>query len=141
MTKKTERKSIYDLFSCDTEMEKKGIWQDFGIYGKFLIARSGGANARYVTMLSKAMEPYQRQLQKDMMDNDVAESILRKIFAKTVVLDWSGVIGRDGKEIKYSYDNCIKLLTDLPEFFQDMREESARIQNFRKSDLEEDSKN
>lgn len=139
--KKTTSKSIYDLFDCDKDMEVKGIWQDFGVYGKFLIARAGGANARYVTMLSKAMEPYQRQLQKDMMDNKVAEDILIRVFSRTVILDWEGVIGRDGKEIKYSVENCIKLLTDLPDFFLDMREESARLQNFRKHDLEDDSKN
>lgn len=139
MTKKS--KSIYDLFDRDEGMETKGIWQNFGIYGKFLIARAGGSNSRFSSTLSKVMEPYQRQIQKNMLEESIANELLVKVFAKTVILGWEGVTGKDGNEIKYSYDACVKLLTDLPDFFLDMREEAMRISNFRKVDLEDDGKN
>lgn len=139
MTKKS--KSIYDLFERDENMETKGIWQNFGIYGKFLIARAGGSNSRFSSMLSKVMEPYQRQIQKNMLEESVANELLIKVFAKTVILGWEGVTGKDGKALKYSYDACVKLLNDLPDFFLDMREEAMRISNFRKIDLEDDGKN
>lgn len=141
MTKKSKSRSIYDLFDRDEEMEIKGIWQNFGIYGRFLIARAGGSNARFSSMFSKIMEPYQRQIQKEMLEESKANELLIMVFAKTVILGWEGVTGKDGNELKYSYKNCVKLLTDLPDFFLDMREEAMRISNFRKIDLEDDGKN
>lgn len=139
MTKKA--KSIYELFERDEDMETKGIWQNFGVYGRFLIARAGGSNSRFSSMLSKVMEPYQRQIQKNMLEESVANDLLIKVFAKTVILGWDGVTGKDGNELKYSYEACVKLITDLPDFFLDMREEAMRISNFRKIDLEDDGKN
>ena len=137
----SKAKSIYDLFERDEDMETKGIWQNFGPFGKFLIARAGGSNARFISLLSKTMEPYQRQIQKNMLQESVANDLLVKVFAKTVILGWEDVTGKDGKELKYSYEACVKLLTDLPDFFLDMREEATRIQNFRKADFEEDAGN
>ncbi len=138
---KSKAKSIYDLFERDEDMETKGIWQNFGPYGKFLIARAGGANARFLSMLSKTMEPYQRQIQKNMLPEDVANELLINVFARTVILGWEGVIDKDGKAIEYSYEACVKLLTDLPDFFIDMREEATRIQNFRSAEFEDDAGN
>lgn len=140
-TEEEQGTSLYELFGTDANMEKKGIEIDYGKAGVFRIARAGGSNQRYNKVMEQLTKPYRRQIETGTIAADVQEKLLMQAFAKTVVLGWDGVKDREGNAIPFSYENCIKLFTDLPELFRDLMEQATKFHNFRHTELEEDVKN
>lgn len=94
---------------------------------------------------------HKRQLDLEILDDEVAERELIQIYAETVILGWEqgpldkpeeGVIpGPDGKDLPFSRDNTIKLLMDLPELFTDIRTQSTKLALFREALKAEDAGN
>jgi len=136
-----KRKSIYDLFETSKEKESKGVTIVYKDYGEFTIARSGRANSRYQKRFLAALKPHRHQMDMGALDEEVATDLLIKVFAETIVLGWKNVYGKDGNEIKFNTANCIKVLTDLPDLFDKLREESDAFANFRAAELDFDVKN
>lgn len=131
-------KTIYDLFETDALMETGGIWIDYGSGIRFLVARSGGANTKFAQVLEFKMRPYRRQLDNGSMDNDVANKILMEAFIESALLKWEGVTDREGNALDYSKDNAIELFTEMPDLFNDLREQSSRMANYRTAEVEDD---
>lgn len=133
--------SMYSLFGTDKAMEQSGIVLDYGSAGKIKVARAGGSNSRFAKALEAKMRPYRRQFEAGTMDDEVANKLLIEAFAEGVILGWEKVKGPDGKELKFSRENVIKLFTDLPDLFADVREQAMKVSNFRAEQVEEDAGN
>lgn len=138
--------SLYTQFETDREIEKTGIVLDYGFNSKkqpiqIRIARAGGANERYSKLLELRTKPYRRQIQNETLENAVAEKITKEVYAQTVVLGWTGVEDRDGNEMPFTQENCVKLFTDLPDLWSDVQSQSTRASLFRAEILEADAKN
>ena len=133
--------NLYELFETDNTLETEGIWYTFDKDTKFLLARAGGANTRFTKVLEAKTRPYRRQIDNGTIDNDLGNQLLIEAFSEAVVLGWSGVTDKAGKEMKYSVANCVKLLTDLPDLFTELREEATRVANFRNEEIEADAGN
>lgn len=133
--------SLYDMYETDPDMEKGGIILNYGDGQKFKIARAGGANVNFAKSLERIMRPYRKQLDNGSLADDVANELFIRVFAETVVKDWEGIDDRAGETMKFSVENCVKLFTDLPELFTDIREAASNISNYRLEQLEEDIKN
>ena len=138
--------NLYQQFETNRELEKTGIILDYGFNSKkqpiqIRIARAGGANERYSKLLEVRTKPYRRQIQNDTLDNAVAEKITKEVYAQTVVLGWNGVEDRDGNEMPFTQENCVKLFTDLPDLWADVQLQSTRAALFRAEILEADAKN
>lgn len=131
----------YDVFKTDPELEKKGVWLDLGDAGKYLLARAGGSNKAFQKRFESLTKPYRRAIQTETMDNDVADKILVKIYTDCVILGWENVTGRDGEQLEFNRDNCIKLLMDLPDLFTAIRDTATSSAVYREVVREEDSKN
>lgn len=137
---------LYESFSTNKNYEKSGVWLQYGENTKkqpikFLIARVGGANTAFSKALEAAQKPYRRQIQTDTMDERVAEGIILDVFARTVILNWEGVQDRDGVDMPYTKENVIKLMTDLPDLFADIRVQAQNVTLFRDATNEVDAKN
>lgn len=138
--------SLYTQFETDREIEKTGIVLDYGFNSKkqpiqIRIARAGGANERYSKLLELRTKPYRRQIQNETLENAVAEKITKEVYAQTVVLGWTGVEDRDGNEMPFTQENCVKIFTDLPDLWSDVQSQSTRASLFRAEILEADAKN
>jgi len=133
--------SIYDLFGMDDNMEKKGIWIDYGPAGSFLIARAGGSNQKFANILQAKPRPYKFQIDNELIDQKTGQRLMYEAFAEAVVLGWDGVCDREGNPIPFSEKNCVKLFEDLPDLFHDLREQASKLANFRQQSLEEAAKN
>ena len=138
--------SLYTQFETDREIEKTGIVLDYGFNSKkqpiqIRMARAGGANERYSKLLELRTKPYRRQIQNETLENAVAEKITKEVYAQTVVLGWTGVEDRDGNEMPFTQENCVKLFTDLPDLWSDVQSQSTRASLFRAEILEADAKN
>lgn len=128
--------SPYNLFATNQDLEAgKGVILDYPGFS-ISIHRAGGANKKYAQALVNKMRPHRHKVQNGTMDEEVAQKLLIEVFAETVVTGWENVKGKDGKEIPYTKENCVKLLTDLPELFKDIQDQATSIAIF-KSEIEE----
>jgi hypothetical protein len=139
------KKSIYDVFGTDTAREKSGAVFEYGDI-KVRVARAGGANDRFTRLTIQKMQPYRRMLQaqQNKLDaNTIAllRTIQTEVFAETVVLGWDGIADREGKDIPFSKVNCLQLLQQLPDFFDQLSGFAQDMSNFQSSVDESDVKN
>jgi hypothetical protein len=132
--------NAYELFETDKKVEEDGIDIDYGEF-QIKIARSGGANQKYAKTLEILTKPHRRAIQTETADVKLVQKLLVEAHAKAVVLGWTGVKDREGKPMKFSVDNCIKLFNDLPDLFSDVQEQAAKTGLFRKTVIEESSGN
>jgi len=143
--------SLYDQFGMNKDAEVQGVLLDYGSAGRIRIARAGGSNIRFQKRVEQFQKKYKRQLDLEVLEDDIAIRELVSIYADTIVLGWesgdldkpkSDVIpGPSGKDLKFTRDNVVKLLIDLPDLFADIRGQSVQLALFREAVKEADAKN
>lgn len=102
---------VFKKYAVNLDAEVDGVWRH--LHGAdFLIARSGNKN--FNKALTEAYEKNREALEAggDKAD-ELAEQVMLGVMADTVILDWKNV-GLKGKELPYSRENVIKLLS-MPE--------------------------
>lgn len=104
---------IKKTFGVDKQKELEGVWEDLGDGTKVLVARSG--NPKFNRLLQKLSRPHRHAIRNDSLPDDIANEMLIKAMAKTVLLNWEGM-KEDGKEIIYSYGEAVRLLTEYVDF-------------------------
>lgn len=132
--------NAYEQFETNTDVETKGVELDYGDF-QIQVARSGGANQQYNKLLESLTKPHRRAIQTDSISETVMNKIMHELFAKTVVLGWTNMKDRAGKELKFSVENCVQLFVDLPELFTDIKVQAANIALFRKEAVSGEVKN
>lgn len=138
--------TLYKQFRTDEGLERTGILLEYGMTtdGKPIcikIARAGGSNKAYERMLEAEVKPYRRLIQNETIEAAVVNRIMRRVYARTVVIGWENVQGEDGKDIPFSPEACEKLFEDLPELFADIQVSAQKSALFRAEIREEDAKN
>lgn len=138
--------SLYTQFKTSGDLEKKGILLQYGqtAAGKDIcirIARAGGANKQFDKRMEILTKPIRRQLQNETADIEQIDVILRRVYAETVILGWENIEDANGKPIEFTVDNVIKLLTDLPDLFEDIKEQAKKGALFREENLRADAGN
>lgn len=136
----SEVKDVYAGFLTSKLEEEKGKWLEFGAL-RVRVARSGGSNKRFKLLLEAKTRPYQRAIKNDMMDNAVAERIMREVFAETIVTGWetkdaSGefkkeVLFLDGTRGPAVVANFIRAFEEIPELFNEVQLQAGSLANFR----------
>ncbi len=126
------------IFATDKKKEQEGAWVDFGEGIRIKIARIG--NPRYQEEFQRVSGPYKRQMRRGTMRDEVAEKLLTKVMAKTIVLDWEG-LEEDGKAVKYSAEKAERILTDYPDLRDEIADLAKDIASFRAEEDEETEKN
>lgn len=133
--------SLYDHYGTDGNQERSGASVE--LYGTvFKLARAGGQNKAYAKSLNVKTRSYRRgnKLATRLSDEKSLE-IMREVYAEAIVLGWDKVVDRDGNEMPYSRENCIKLLTDLPDLFDDIRAAAEERATFQHEVMEEEAGN
>lgn len=134
---------LYNLFKTDENLETDGIFIEYGETDdgkpiRIKIARAGGSNKAFSKALEKATRPHRKAIQSGFLDNATADRLYKEVFAETVVLGWENVEGPDGKLLDFNRENVLKLFTDLPDLFQDLREQASNVSLFREEVMEKD---
>ena len=137
MTTNEKKMNPYAMFGTDSDLEKDGIWIDYGPFG-FKVARAGGSNEKYRRLMQARMKPYRRQIQNETMSEDKAQEILLETFVDGVLLDWRDVTDREGNKMEFNRENALQLLSDLKDLFADLQTQASKISNFRREEMEED---
>jgi len=148
--------SPYSLFKTDPNKEVQGVIINYGDEAWFRIARAGGANKAYLKAMADRLKPFRRQIQTETMDEKVADSLVMEVFVDTVLLGWGSKVpaldgegttdvdyieGENGQRLDFTRENAIKVLTDLPELYRELRAESERLGTFTAVVKEGDAKN
>jgi len=89
--------------------ETEGVWVPYDNETSFLVARF--LNTHHSAYVNKRMEPFRRLQRMGKLDDKIVDEIEVDAMARHVLLGWKG-LKNNGKEIKYSVDEAIKLLSD-----------------------------
>jgi hypothetical protein len=123
--------SPWALFETDAALERSGIKLDYGAF-HFQVARAGGANDRYGTVLRQKMAPHRRALQTDTLPEKLSQRLVAETMAETVVIGWGSemhgegkMVGRDGSAIDFTAENVVALLLELPGLAKDVLDQAS----------------
>jgi hypothetical protein len=138
--------SLYNQFETNKEAEIEGVEVQYGANADktvptFRISRMSKANKKYTKALERATRPHRRAIELETMNNDLAERLFMGVFVDTVLLGWSNVQDREGKNIAFNKENALKLFTDLPELYDDLQEKAKKASLFREEAIEEEAGN
>lgn len=134
-------RNIYEKFGTDKDLEQAGIILDFGDGVEFKIARAGGSNVRFDKAVAAKMRKYELQRKHDLLEPEQMRTVFSEVLAETVVLGWKGVTDREGNELPFNRENCIKVFRDLPDLMDDVLEQSRKAALFKQTLLEDEAKN
>lgn len=135
---------IFDLFATSALLEESGKDFDFGGGVKFRIARIG--NSRYQRTLTQLFEANRETLEMKGSDEALAaadecsRNIMRQVYARTILLGWSGPVKYKGKPAEYSWEDA-EMLLQHKDFFAWVDARAKNYQNYLLSSQEEDAKN
>ena len=138
--------SLFEQFETDRNKEKDGVPVTYGAnkdgtIPTFYLARMGSVNSKYSMLIKKLTKQYKRQIQLDSLPEDKVIEISMQAFVGGVLRGWENIQGRDNKIIPFTSDNAIKLLTQLPDLFNDLIAQASDIDLFKMVELEKDIKN
>ena len=129
---------VKKLFGTDATKEKEGVWYDIAEGLRMRIARIGNPN--YQKRFQILSKPYRRSIRRGTLSDDVAEKLLVQCMSETIVLDWEGVED-EGKEIPYSKDAAVDLLTKYPELRGYINDIANELEGFQEEFVEEGDEN
>lgn len=138
--------SLYAQFTTDPKLEKEGVVLQYGMNSKDLpigirVARAGGSNDAYHKLMETKVKPFRRQIQTETIAKKQVEKLVLEVFCATVVLDWENVEDAAGNPLPFSYDNALKVFSDLPDLFADVQEQANKAALFRAEIREAAAKN
>ena len=138
----SEAPSIYATFETDRDAEVGGQWVR-GIREGMDVRVARWGNERYRKMFNRLIKPVRQQFDRGLLSEDSITEITTQCMAEAILLDWEGsaFVGRDGEPLKYSRDAALKLLTDLPDFRDEVIALSRESETFRLMDREESAGN
>lgn len=125
-------------FEVDSRKEIEGVWQELGNGAAILVARLG--NPEFRKAYNRIPNATKKMIENETLENDVGMKIYAGVIADTVLLDWKNIL-LDGKQLKYTRENAIKVLLDYPQFQNLVLELSQSLELFRTEELEEKAKN
>lgn len=140
---------MYDTFETDKNMEASGVWIDYGDF-RVRIASAGQGNKAYVRYAEKKLKPVRRAMEAGSLSNERSMAIMSDIYAKSIVLAWQvnvegewqdGIEDRNGEIQDFTEANVEQAFRDLPRLFTDIQEQASSLANFRKAELETETKN
>lgn len=129
---------IKKTYGTDRKKEVDGVWEDLGDGARVLVARIGNPNYRKV--FEQLTKPYTKAIRRGTLSEEKATELIIKSLAKSVLLKWEG-IKEDGKLVKYSEAEAIRLMTDYPDFRDQIQEIANDLETYKITEDEETEKN
>lgn len=126
-------------FETDEQLEVEGVWEELDDDGAaILVARVG--NKAYLKEYQKVPIGIRRQLDNNTLPEGMGETIINKMLARTILLDWKD-LSDDGVKIAYNFDNALKMLSQYKDFREFVWAIANDLSRFREEELEEAGKN
>lgn len=138
--------SIFNQFKTSKIAEEEGILIKFaanedGSIPTFKIGRQCRSNTKWAKTFEAKVRPYKDEIADKTIETEVAEKINIEVFCSAIVLGWENIKDENGKDIEYSLDNAVKLMTDLPDLYDVLNTKSLTMENFLSTKIKSDVKN
>ena len=133
---KFETKGL-DNYITDPELESEGVWLKFPEDRKLCVRRAGGANKKYLRTAQSAIKPFKRQLDRGTMDPEEINRLMREVYAKTIVADWSGINDETGTPVPCTPENVKAFFDAFPEIFADVMDSASDLATYAEREIEE----
>ena len=144
---------LYDK-KTDSRLEKEGVrfeHMESRTEGfAYTIRRAHAGNKKYARAMQKALAPYRRQMDADEADDDLLRGPIIAVYCDMMIVGWEtcingewceGLQNEEGAIVPATRDTLYKALMDLPEIFDQIREDSSKAAYFRTVSREDDVKN
>ena len=150
---------LHKTFEMDADLEREGITVNYGSV-KFLLARAGGRNKAFRDVFQSKTKRHRTQIDNEILGDTAADRIMAESYAEAVVLGWwsrkedehgepildskneekwvDTIENGDGKRVKFSVTECVRLFNELPDLFFDIQRMASKAANYRKELEEED---
>jgi hypothetical protein len=137
-----------DRYSTDRNLEEEGVWVDYGDGLKVCVRRLSSKHSRETRR--KLEKPYSAQFRNRDMPESLQEELLNKQVSKSIVVDWEGVEDPDAPEAKagekpkmlpYSEANVLRMITEFPDFRDDILTAAMAQATFAREQQKEAEKN
>ncbi len=102
---------LFDAFATDPKKEVEGAETEIPGCGstKFLVARVG--SAAYKRILNTLYKKHKAVLESNSDEaQNISDKVMAEVYAKTVLLGWSGTVRYKGQDLPYSEANAKTLL-------------------------------
>lgn len=134
--------SLYDIYKTNREKERnKGIEMELPDGARIWLRRAGGSNTMFDKVQDAVTKPYRRQIQQSILEEGKARELDATVYARAVVIDWQGVTDENGQLLECTEENIVKLFTELPDLFVDVKQHASDMANFRDAQRAEDAGN
>lgn len=139
--------SLRSQFKTSPKLETEGIWLELG-NTRIRLARAGGQNQKYNAAMEKISKIHRRAIENELLSSEKSLSILREVYADTVVLDWETNIGTedDSKWVEgiepetpgddllpVTRENIIATFKELPDLFLECKRTAEKMMYFSQS--------
>jgi hypothetical protein len=134
--------SIFAAYERDTKRDEEGVWTKLSAEGVEVKLRSLSSDY-YADVVEKLQKPHLALIRKRKLPNEVGRQITIKAICQGLLVDWKGVIDRDGKEIAFNPTVAYNILS-LPSM-KDLAEEilgyASEAELFKQEEKEDTEKN
>ena len=127
--------SIYKELETNKNKESGGIWipiceNDDGSECRVKIKRLKASSKEYARLVAKKQRN-KRGIGNRNRKIDEALEIHREVFFELCLVTWENVLDINNKKIPFTKENVLKVLEELPEFFELLQNEASDINNFK----------
>jgi len=122
----------------DKSLESEGVEVEIRSGAIVKVARTN--NPKFKEYLRHLLKPYERQMQRRTMDDDLLNDLTLRAVAKHVLLGWKGIY-LDNKRVKYSPEKAFELMKEFEDFQEDVVDAASMRETFRAAVVEENTKN
>lgn len=131
---------LFKAFATDEKLEIEGRWVPLTAKTSFKIARE--YNKHFSREFQREYKAHKLELEaKDPSAEAVADDIMCRVMAKTILLDWKGPVSLNGEDLgAYSHEAATKALK-LKEFRAWVGKHAADFAAYKACQEDEDEKN
>lgn len=137
--------SFYDNYDIDEKAVSEGVWLDYGDDGRIRIKPADpNLNKAYRKALEVGTRPYRRLIEAKAVSAALEkklDKVIKEAFASAVVVTWEGVVDRQGEPMACNKENIVRLFSDLPLLWADVREAAGDVALFKRQVEEAEVKN
>jgi hypothetical protein len=127
-------------FATDPALEQDGVWLELGEGARIRVARFN--NHRHRALRERLLRPHRALLLAGRdLDPETDKQIAVACLARTILLDWQGVVDDDGLPVPFSVESAEALLTELADFRELVAGHAMRVENFRNAETATLAKN
>lgn len=129
-------------FATSKSRAVNGVWFDVDLRDggkplRFLLARWGRTNQKWVAMQSRFQRENARKIDANMMTHEDWAELSLKCFCGAVLLDWENVDDERNNPLPYTPEAGYRMMKEFDTLYDYLLEESQTLQNYQEFVTEE----